>query len=173
MAKFPNLEQLGRDPFITCEMTGGSIDETGQVGAHLYTTPYIEQGWLHIDSLGVVMFELWHPIVMAVERIMIISNQKNKGPLSPPWATDHSDQPARLQWKKFPNPSDRPQALQVLKNELQSSGSTYIFTLVISIIFVEERDFTKVQHYQSGRERVKADGLIYIYCRTSVSRLHS
>lgn len=185
LAKFSNLEQLDRDSFVTYEMNGGSIDGTGQVGTYFYTAPEIEQGWPHIDekvdmySLGVVLFELWHPFATAMERIVTLSDLKNKAVLPLPWVTDHPEQAALVQRLMCPSPSDRPQALQVLRNELpprmedeslndvlrtiQSSEDTYVFDQVISTIFDEERVLMKTQHHQSGQGKVKTDGLDCIY----------
>lgn len=185
LAKFSNLEQLDRDSFVAYEMNGGSLDGTGQVGTYFYTAPEIEQGWPHIDekvdmySLGVVLFELWHPFATAMERIVILSDLKIKGRLPLPWVTDHSEQAALVQRLMCPSPSDRPQALQVLRNELpprmedeslndvlrtiQTSEDTYVFDQVISTIFDEERVLMKAQHHQSGQGKVKEDGLDYIY----------
>ena len=72
-------------------------------------------------SLGVVLFELWHPFSTAMERIVILSELKNKAVLPLPRVIDHPEQAALVQRLMCPTPSDRPPALQVLRNELPPS----------------------------------------------------
>lgn len=49
-AKFLKLEQFDQDPVLPTEVTGVSVDGTGQVGTYFYTAPEIEQGWPKIDE---------------------------------------------------------------------------------------------------------------------------
>lgn len=49
-AKFLKLEQLDQDPGVPPDITGVSVDRTGQVGTYFYTAPEIEQGWPKIDE---------------------------------------------------------------------------------------------------------------------------
>eukprot|EP00249_Psilotum_nudum_P019722 c27388_g1_i1 orf=702-2933(-) len=167
LAKFSNLEPPDREPFITAEMVGGSLDGTGQVGTYFYTAPEIDQGWPHIDekvdmySLGVVLFELWHPFNTAMERHIILTDLKRKSTLPSNWATEFPQQAALVQRLMAANPSDRPSALQVLRNELpprmedealndilrtiQSAENSTIFDQIIAAIFDEERIKSKAQ----------------------------
>eukprot|EP01018_Ginkgo_biloba_P015528 Gb_22304 [translate_table: standard] len=185
LAKFSNLEQLDRDSFLTSEMNGGSLDGTGQVGTYFYTAPEIEQGWPHIDekvdmySLGVVLFELWYPFATTMERHVILLELKHKTILPHSWATEYLEQAALVQRLMAASPSDRPTALQVLRNELpprmedeslndvlrtiQSAEDTYVFDRVISAIFDEERVIMKSQHHHGGREKLKTDVLDYLH----------
>ncbi|XP_057815476.2 eIF-2-alpha kinase GCN2 isoform X2 [Cryptomeria japonica] len=181
LAKFSNLEQMDREYLLASELNGDSIDGTGLVGTYFYTAPEIEQAWPHIDekvdmySLGVVLFELWHPFGTAMERYAILSELKHKAMLPSPWATENIEQSALVKRLMAPNPSDRPSALQVLRNELpprmedaslndvlrtiQSSEDTYVFDQVVSTIFDEERVLLKTQDHHSGRAKLKRDEL--------------
>ncbi|KAH9310730.1 hypothetical protein KI387_025765, partial [Taxus chinensis] len=188
-AKFSNLEQMDRDSCLATEMNGDSIDGTGQVGTYFYTAPEIEHAWPHIDekvdmySLGVVLFELWHQFGTAMEQYSILSELKHKAILPAPWATDNVEQSALVKRLMAPNPSDRPSALQVLRNELpprmedaslndvlrtiQSSEDTYVFDQVIATIFDEERVLMKAQDHHSGRGKLKRDELDYLFTTES------
>lgn len=192
LAKFSNLEQMDREIFPASELNGDSIDGTGQVGTYFYTAPEIEQAWPHIDekvdmySLGVVLFELWHPFGTAMERYAILSDLTHKAILPSPWAAENVEQSALVKRLMAPNPSDRPSALEVLRNELpprmedeslndvlrtiQSSEDTYVFDQVISTVFDEERILMKTQDHYGGRGKLKRDELDCLFKTQSESQ---
>ncbi|CAK9178670.1 unnamed protein product [Ilex paraguariensis] len=119
LAKF--LKQLDHDLDPT-ETAGVSIDGTGQVGTYFYTAPEIEQRWPKINekadmySLGVVFFELWHPLSTAMERHFVLSDLKQKRELPFAWVTEFPEQASLLQCLMSPSPSDRPSATELLQN---------------------------------------------------------
>ncbi|KAF7824321.1 eIF-2-alpha kinase GCN2 isoform X3 [Senna tora] len=121
LAKFLKLEQLDQDPGHPTDITGVSIDGTGQVGTYFYTAPEIEQGWPKIDekvdmySLGVVFFELWHPFGTAMERHVVLTDLKQKGELPSTWVAKFPEQAALLRKLMSPSPSDRLSATELLQ----------------------------------------------------------
>lgn len=160
LAKFTNLEQPDRESHITPDPTGGSLDGTSQVGTYFYIAPELDQGWPHVDekvdmySLGVILFELWHPFVTAMERRVVLSELKNKEVPSL-WAMKFPQQATLVRSLMAPDSTDRPSAMHVLRNNLpprmedealddvlrmiQRADHSYILDQIISALFDEER----------------------------------
>ncbi|KAJ7570217.1 hypothetical protein O6H91_01G110500 [Diphasiastrum complanatum] len=177
LAKFADLEQSERDTFPSnIEKNGGSLEGTGQVGTYFYTAPEVEQGLPNINekvdmySLGVVLFELWHPFNTAMERIVTLSELKHKGILPSTWVTEFSQQATMVRLLMSPYPANRPSALKVLRSDLipprmedealndilrtiQSADDNAVYDQVIAAIFAEERHTMKSRN--TDRENVK------------------
>lgn len=70
-------------------------DTTGVCGTSYYISPEIVNGWASYDekvdlfSLGVVVFELWHPFETAMERVVMLSALRDSGKLPETWAQTH------------------------------------------------------------------------------------
>ncbi|CAA6668287.1 unnamed protein product [Spirodela intermedia] len=174
LAKFLKLEQVNQEQNFPAEVTGVSMDGTGQVGTPFYTAPEIEQGWPQINekvdmySLGVVFFELWHPFTTAMERHIVLSELKQKGTLPPAWVTEFPEQASLVERLMSPSPSDRPTAVEILRHELpprmedewlndilrtiQTSEDTYVYDHVLSTIFDEERMIMKAKKQHTERK---------------------
>ena len=66
-------------------------------------------------SLGVILFELWHPFKTSMERYITLNDLKTKG-LPHSWALEYPQQAALVQSLMSANPADRPSAMHVLRN---------------------------------------------------------
>lgn len=179
LAKFLELEQLDHDAALPTDTAGVSMDGTGQVGTYFYTAPEIEQGWPKIDekadmySLGIVFFEVWHPFGTAMERLVILSDLKQKGELPPSWVAQFPEQASLLRRLMSPSPSDRPSANDLLKHAfpprmeselldnmlrtMQTSEDRSVYDKVVNAIFDEEMLRMKNQHQRAGRLRIARD----------------
>ncbi|MCO5571335.1 hypothetical protein L7F22_025073 [Adiantum nelumboides] len=160
LAKFTSLEQPDREAFLSSDVHGSSLDGTGQVGTYFYTAPEVGQGWPLIDekadmySLGVILFELWHPFKTAMERFVVLNELKNKG-VPVLWQRDNPQQAALVQSLMSESPTDRPSAMNVLRNHLpprmedealddvlrtiQRAENFYVLDRIISSLFDEDR----------------------------------
>ncbi|KAJ6733888.1 EIF-2-ALPHA KINASE GCN2 [Salix koriyanagi] len=179
LAKFLELEQLDHDTALPADTAGVSMDGTGQVGTYFYTAPEIEQGWPKIDekadmySFGIVFFEVWHPFGTAMERLIILSDLKQKGELPPSWVAQYPEQASLLRRLMSPSPSDRPSATDLLKHAfpprmeselldnmlrtMQTSEDRSVYDKVVNAIFDEEMLRMKNQHQRAGRVRIARD----------------
>eukprot|EP00850_Spirogloea_muscicola_P013114 SM000087S23396 [mRNA] locus=s87:428700:439817:+ [translate_table: standard] len=171
LAKFNNLEPFEVESSLRragdTEKSESSL-LTGQVGTYLYTAPEIEQGWLHIDdkvdmySLGVVLFELWHPFSTAMERAVTLSELKKKGTIPSSWSARNPQVAELVQWLMDAKAGNRPTASQLLQSKLlpprmedealndtlrtiQSGEDTSVYGRVVAAIFDEERIDAQMQ----------------------------
>lgn len=178
LAKFLKREQLEQD-IDASEVTGVSIDGTGQVGTYFYTAPEIEQGWPKIDekadmySVGVVFFELWHPFHTAMERHVILSDLKQKGELPSAWVAEFPEQASLLRRLMSASPSDRPSAIELLQHAfpprmeyelldnilrtIHTSEDTGVYDKIVSSIFDDDMLRTKDHPSSAGRSKLVGD----------------
>lgn len=68
-------------------------------------------------SLGVVLFELWHPFSTAMERHVVLSELKHKR-FPPAWIAKFPQQENLVRRLMSENPSDRPTAEVVIEHLL-------------------------------------------------------
>ncbi|XP_006852117.2 eIF-2-alpha kinase GCN2 isoform X1 [Amborella trichopoda] len=184
LAKFLKLEQADLDPLFPSEKNGLSIEGTGQMGTYFYTAPEIEQGWPQINekvdmySLGVVFFELWHPFSTAMERNVILSDLKHKGTPPTDWVAKYPEQFSLLQRLMSPSPSDRPSAVEILRDALpprmedewlndilrtiQTAEDTYVYDRVLSTIFDDMRLLAKAHRHHGERGSLRSDSSYFI-----------
>eukprot|EP00271_Cylindrocystis_brebissonii_P022999 TRINITY_DN917_c0_g2_i2.p1 TRINITY_DN917_c0_g2~~TRINITY_DN917_c0_g2_i2.p1 ORF type:complete len:836 (+),score=187.63 TRINITY_DN917_c0_g2_i2:294-2801(+) len=172
LAKFTNLEGSSEMEANSPAMLDPHVEDpgqvprrgstTGQVGTYFYTAPEIEQGWPHTDekvdmySLGVVLFELWHPFDTAMERVYTLTYIKKKGKLPDAWAQANPQVAALVCQLIAAGASARPTAALVLKSELmpprmedealegvlrtiQSGESGLVLDRVVAAVFDPER----------------------------------
>eukprot|EP00850_Spirogloea_muscicola_P003239 SM000013S26408 [mRNA] locus=s13:225121:235378:+ [translate_table: standard] len=171
LAKFNNLEPFEVESSLRragdAEKSESSM-LTGQVGTYLYTAPEIEQGWPHIDdkvdmySLGVVLFELWHPFSTAMERAVTLSDLKKKGTVPSSWSAQNPQVAELVHWLMDAKAGNRPRASQLLQSKLlpprmedealndtlrtiQSGEDTSVYSRVVAAIFDEERIDAQMQ----------------------------
>eukprot|EP00850_Spirogloea_muscicola_P010860 SM000065S20209 [mRNA] locus=s65:314038:324123:+ [translate_table: standard] len=171
LAKFNNLEPFEVESSLRqagdAEKSESSL-LTGQVGTYLYTAPEIEQGWPHIDdkvdmySLGVVLFELWHPFGTAMERALTLSDLKKKGTVPSSWSSQNPQVAELVHWLMDAKAGNRPTASQLLQSKLlpprmedealndtlrtiQSGEDTSVYGRVVAAIFDEERIDAQMQ----------------------------
>lgn len=122
-------------------------------------------------SLGIVLFELWHPFSTAMERAVLLNEVKQKGVLPPAWAETYPEQAALVRWLVAPNPADRPSALEVLRSDLlpprmedealndvlrtlHSGGDTAVCSQIMGAIFDDERLAAQAEGLGGGLERL-------------------
>eukprot|EP00955_Chlamydomonas_euryale_P113661 366229-Chlamydomonas_euryale.AAC.14 len=99
-------------------------EATGVCGTSFYISPEISNGWASYDekvdlfSLGVVVFEMWHPFSTGMERVVMLGALRESGKLPERWEQDHPKVAALIRQLMAPNPADRPSAREVLRSEL-------------------------------------------------------
>ncbi|KAH7351668.1 hypothetical protein KP509_19G008700 [Ceratopteris richardii] len=115
-------------------------------------------------SLGVILFELWHPFETGMERVIVLSELKNKGvPIE--WEHKNPQQAVLVKSLMSANPADRPSAMDVLRNHLpprmedealndvlrtiQKAENFYVLDRIISALFDEER-ISLIDHKMEG-----------------------
>ncbi|KAG1662775.1 hypothetical protein FOA52_006801 [Chlamydomonas sp. UWO 241] len=97
---------------------------TGVCGTSFYISPEIAHGWASYDekvdlfSLGVIVFELWHPFPTGMERAVMLGALRDSGKLPEQWARAHPKVATLIRALMAPNPADRPSAREVLRGEL-------------------------------------------------------
>ncbi|KAF8070961.1 GCN2 [Scenedesmus sp. PABB004] len=103
---------------------GAPSDVTGVCGTGWYIAPEIAQGWASYDekvdmySLGVVVFELWHPFSTAMERAVLLRELREAGKLPPAWEAAHPQVARLVRWLMAAKPAARPSAREVLQSDL-------------------------------------------------------
>ena len=71
-------------------------EQTGVIGTSFYISPEIAEGWPQHDekvdmySLGIIVFELWHPFTTGMERVELLRDLRQLGKLPRQWEADHS-----------------------------------------------------------------------------------
>ncbi|KAG2496142.1 hypothetical protein HYH03_005744 [Edaphochlamys debaryana] len=104
--------------------TGGPSERTGVCGSYFYISPEIKNGWARYDekvdlwSLGVVVFELWHPFATGMERAVLLHELRDHGRLPEAWERAHPRVAKLIRWLMAPNPGERPGAREVLASDL-------------------------------------------------------
>ncbi|PNH06312.1 putative serine/threonine-protein kinase [Tetrabaena socialis] len=102
----------------------GPSDRTGVCGSYYYISPEIKNGWARYDekvdlwSLGVVLFELWHPLATGMERAVLLHDLRDHGRLPEAWERAHPRVARLIRWLMAPNPGERPSAREVLASDL-------------------------------------------------------
>ncbi|XP_024542885.1 eIF-2-alpha kinase GCN2 isoform X2 [Selaginella moellendorffii] len=171
LAKFADLQNPDQDHRVPVKFEANvkSLEGTGQVGTYFYRAPEIEQAWPHIDekvdmySLGVILFELWHPFSTGMERYVTLNELKQQNILPSNWAAKFPHQAALVHLLVSPHPQDRPSAREVLQSELlpprmedealkdilrtiHSTDNTFVFDQVIAALFDEEKLASKTDN---------------------------
>ncbi|GFH24202.1 uncharacterized protein HaLaN_21948 [Haematococcus lacustris] len=88
-----------------------------------YIAPEIVDGWAYDEkvdlfSLGVVVFELWHPFSTAMERALRLRDLRENGQLPDSFQANHPTITHLIRWLMSSNPHDRPSAREVLASGL-------------------------------------------------------
>ncbi|KAJ9528211.1 hypothetical protein QJQ45_014190, partial [Haematococcus lacustris] len=102
-------------------MPGSEV--TGVIGTSWYIAPEIVDGWAYDEkvdlfSLGVVVFELWHPFSTAMERALRLRDLRENGQLPDSFQANHPTITHLIRWLMSSNPHDRPSAREVLASGL-------------------------------------------------------
>ena len=93
------------------------------VGTSFYIAPEIQKRWPSYDSkvdmysLGIVVFELWHPFSTGMERILTLRDLKEKGQLPSQWKQDHPTIATLVLWLLSSHPANRPSAKELLRSD--------------------------------------------------------
>ncbi|GAX82154.1 hypothetical protein CEUSTIGMA_g9582.t1 [Chlamydomonas eustigma] len=99
-------------------------ENTGVCGTSFYISPEIAHGWASYDakvdlfSLGVIVFELWHPFSTAMERVVILNSLRESGNLPEQWQRKNPKVAHLIRWLMSANPADRPTAREVLRSDV-------------------------------------------------------
>ena len=101
------------------------LDQTMNVGTYFYRayevdrrepTTYNEK--IDIFSLGIILFEMWHPFKNRYERYKILYDVKNKRKLPPRFEEAHPRQSRLIKWMLERDPEQRPTVSEILSNDL-------------------------------------------------------
>ena len=93
------------------------------IGTSFYIAPEIQKRWPSYDSkvdmysLGIVVFELWHPFSTGMERILTLRDLKEKGQLPSQWKQDHPTIAKLVLWLLSSHPANRPSAKELLRSD--------------------------------------------------------
>lgn len=105
------------------ELIAGS-DATGVCGTHFYISPEIAQGSTSYDervdiySVGIIMFEVWHPFSTAMERVVLLRDLREQGTMPAAFEAKNPAAAALITMLLAPDPIARPTARQALRSEL-------------------------------------------------------
>eukprot|EP00210_Caulerpa_lentillifera_P004699 g4483.t1 len=100
-----------------------TTETSGICGTSFYIAPEIENGWPSYDSqvdmysLGIVLFEIWHPFATLMERILTLKELKEKGTFPMDWQRSNPEIAKLVLWLLSPIPSKRPTAKTLLRSE--------------------------------------------------------
>ena len=92
-------------------------------GTSFYIAPEIQNRWPSYDSkvdmysLGIVVFEMWHPFSTGMERILTLRELKEKGNLPHEWQAKNSSVAEIVMWLTSGNPLSRPSAKELLRSD--------------------------------------------------------
>eukprot|EP00798_Chlamydomonas_sp_ICE-L_P001600 gene1601-32989_t len=131
-AKNPGIEYSS---WITSEKSGAKTpgveysswitsEKSGICGTGLYISPEIQGGWASYDekvdlfSLGVIVFELFHPFSTGMERVVMIHELRELGRMPDEWENEHPNIAKLVRWLMSPNPAERPTAREVLRSDV-------------------------------------------------------
>ncbi|KAF5838606.1 kinase-like domain-containing protein, partial [Dunaliella salina] len=95
-------------------------EQTGVIGTSFYIAPEIQEGWASYDekvdlfSLGVVIFELWHPFATEMERVIHLRALRESGHMPEAWKAQHAGIAHLVSWLMKRSPRERPTAAEVL-----------------------------------------------------------
>jgi len=125
-----NLFSLTRMSPRSHNKAGAAKDNTSDVGTYLYSSPENKNGICSVKvdmySLGIILFELWHPFDTLMERCVLIENLRNKCLLPKGFMEKYPEQTEYILQLVNHNPSSRPTAqdlLQKLSIKHKESGS--------------------------------------------------
>ena len=106
------------------DIAAGSTDATGVCGTHFYISPEIAQGSTNYDervdiySVGIIMFEVWHPFSTAMERVVLLRDLRERGTMPEAFEAKNPAAAALIRMLLAPDPQNRPTARQALRSEL-------------------------------------------------------
>lgn len=94
------------------------------LGTSFYIAPEIQNRWPSYDSkvdmysLGIVVFEMWHPFETGMERILTLKDLKENGKLPSKWKQEHPMVAQLVLDLISGDPSMRPSARQLLRSAI-------------------------------------------------------
>jgi len=107
------------------------VNNTADVGTYLYSSPENKTSSystkVDMYSLGIILFELWHPFDTFMERCVLIENLRSKCALPKGFVDKYPEQTEYIMQLVDHNPSRRPSAdefLNTLNAKHKESGST-------------------------------------------------
>jgi len=136
-----------------------SSEHTSGVGTLVYSSPEQINGQSYdektdIYSLGVILFEMLHPVQTKMERAHLLSNLR-KHVIPPEFLNKYPKESAFILWLLAPTALDRPSAAQILKHEIFRSESVCLSR----VVFERMQDQIKHQDQIVDQQRSQIEEL--------------
>jgi len=137
-----------------------SSDSSHNVGTYLYACPEVKNNSFYTEkvdmySLGIILFEMWHPFKTYMERYKNIELLRNQKELPNKFLTEHTKQSDLILKLVDSSPEKRPSAATVLKALPSKSRSKAVRGFGAHLARVSMENNRLVEENQALLDKIK------------------